>query len=250
MPGMRGLHPVCGLYRMRAVYRLRRLHWLRELLGSAECRGRQKRSRAARRVSGRLGGAALWTVGVVGYLVLEAVTAAGYEPSYSYWHNYISDLGKTGARVHLMHAAFCLQGTMFLLGTLAMVGVPRSGRARLFVGLVAANCVGNVVVGTVHSGKLHVAGAALALAGGNAAILAGSTWVGPVPAWYRSVSKLIAAVGFFCLLMLVNVRSLPIGVVERGSAYAIFAWQLLTVACLLSARRTCVQGAYSAENKP
>lgn len=173
-------------------------------------------------------------VGVVGYLILEAVTAAAYVPTYSYARNYISDLGKAGPRAPLMHVAFCLQGSMFLLGALVMVGLPGNRRARLFLGLVTANAVGNILVGTVHSGTVHIAGAALALAGGNAAILAGSEVLAPLQRWYRVTSKIIAALGFLCLALLVaNSGLLPVGVWERGSAYSIFLWQLLTAAVLL-----------------
>lgn len=186
-------------------------------------------------------GATLWVVGVLGYLLLEAFVAAGYRPSYSYAANYISDLGKTGARAPLMHVAFCLQGTMFLLGSLFMVRVPGSGRARLFLGLVAANALGNILVGTVHSGKAHVAGAALALVGGNAAILAGAAILGPTRRWYRAISTSIAAVGFLSLaLLLAGPHILPTGVAERGSAYSIFLWQLVTAALLVARRGAAV----------
>lgn len=182
-------------------------------------------------------GAALWVVGVVGFLLLEAFCAAAYPNDYSYTYDYISDLGVRGPRVRVMHLAFYLQGIMFLLGTLFLTRGPRSCTARLFVGLVAANTVGNILVGTLHSGKVHVVGAALALAGGNAAILAGSAVIGPTRRWYRSTSTIIAALGFLCLAMLAaNLHILPTGVVERGSAYSIFLWQLMTAACLLRPR--------------
>jgi hypothetical membrane protein len=186
-------------------------------------------------------GAALWGVAAVGYLLLEAFSAAGFEPDYSYLHNYISDLGVSGPRAYLMHTAFYLQGVLFLLGALLIVPVPRTRSARVFLGLVAANAVGNIVVGTVHSGKAHVVGAALAIAGGNFAILVGSAVVGAVVGhrWYRGVSGLIAALGILCLSVL-TVNSVAMtaqvsaaGAWERGSVYSITMWQLLTAAGLL-----------------
>ena len=198
-------------------------------------------------------GAALWVVAAVGYLVLEAVAATGFRPGYSYARDYISELGvSSGGLVHgrmidsprayLIHTAFYLQGILFLLGALLIVGVPESRRARLFLSLVAANAVGNIVVGTVHSGKVHVAGAALAIVGGNTAILTGSAFLGTVGGrrWYRGISTLVAALGLLCLIMLmVNSATtktilLPDGAWERGSVYSITMWQLLTAACLLS----------------
>ncbi len=148
-------------------------------------------------------GAVLWVVAALGYLILEAVAAAGFEPAYSYARNYISDLGLPSGmlvhgqtvyspRAHLIHAAFYLQGVLFLLGASLIVGIPDNRRARVFLGTVAGNMVGNIVIGTVHSGALHVAGAALAIVGGNAAILMGSAAIREVAAWrwYRLVSNI------------------------------------------------------------
>jgi hypothetical protein len=148
-------------------------------------------------------------------------------------------------RSYLMHTAFYLQGILFFLGTLLIVGVPNSRRARIFLGLVAANAVGNIVIGTLHSGKLHRVGAALAIFGGNAAILTGSAVVATIGChrWYRRISKLVAALGLLCLIMLMinsatsKAHLLPDGAWERGSVYSIIMWQLLTAGCLLTIRR-------------
>ena len=201
-------------------------------------------------------GAVLWILAAVGYLILEAVAAASFTPGYSYAGNYISDLGlPSGTLVHgqvidssrayLMHAAFYLQGGLFFLGALLLTGIPDNRRAQIFLGTVGANAVGNIVIGTVHSGRVHVAGALLAIVGGNVAIVLGSTairLVAELP-WYRRVSKSLAALGLSCLAMLaVNSASarailLPDGVWERGSVYSITAWQLLTAVCVLIGSR-------------
>jgi hypothetical membrane protein len=199
-------------------------------------------------------GAALWVVAAVGYLVLEAVAAAGWEPAYSYARNYISDLGLDAApRSYLMHVAFYLQGVLFFLGGVVIVGLPESPRTRTFLGLLTANSIGNIVIGTVHSGTVHRVGAALAIVGGNTAILAGSAVIATVGGWrwYRRVSAFVAAVGLLSLLVLVinsatsMTRLLPDGVWERASVYSIIGWQLLTAACLLSVRRASDAGAPS-----
>jgi hypothetical membrane protein len=189
------------------------------------------------------GGAALWVVAAVGYLILEAVAAAGFTPAYSYAHNYISDLGVSAVspRAYLMHAAFYLQGTLFFLGGVLILGIPVSPRARVFLGLLAANSIGNITIGTVHRGNVHRAGAALAIVGGNTAILAGSAVIATVGGWrwYRHISKLLAALGLLSLLMLMinsatsRTNLLPDGAWERGSVYSITAWQLLNAACLM-----------------
>jgi hypothetical membrane protein len=186
-------------------------------------------------------GAALWVMAAVGYLILEAVAAAGYQPAYSYAQNYVSDLGVSGGRAYLMRAAFFLQGSLFLLGALLIVRIPDSRRGRLFLGLVAANAVGNIVVGTVHSGKVHVGGAALAIVGGNAAILVGSALIDMEIGnrWYRGISQSIAALGLLSLIMLLinsvthSAKLLPDGTWERGSIYSITFWQLLTATWML-----------------
>jgi hypothetical membrane protein len=197
-------------------------------------------------------GAVLWIVAAVGYLTLEAVAAASFSPAYSYARNYISDLGLPSgspvrgqvvdsSRAYLMHAAFYLQGGLFFLGALLLTGIPDNRRARIFLGTVGANAVGNIVIGTVHSGKVHVAGALLAIIGGNAAIWLGSAAIKSVAgrAWYRGVSRFLAALGLSCLAMLtVNSAStkavlVPDGIWERGSVYSITLWQLVTAVCVL-----------------
>jgi hypothetical membrane protein len=195
-------------------------------------------------------------VAAIGYLVLEAVAAAGFEPGYSYAHNYISDLGVSASRLvdgqvthspraDLMHVAFYLQGILFLLGAALIAGFPDNRRSRLFLGTVAANAVGNIMIGTVHSGRLHVAGAVLAIVGGNAAILTGATAIRVLTElrWYRSISTLVAALGFSALMMLVfnsatgRTHLFPDGAWERTSVYSITSWQLLTATWLLTIRR-------------
>lgn len=208
--------------------------------------------------------APLWVVAAVGYLVLEALAATGFEPAYSYARDYISDLGLPSGRLvrgrtvysprgYLIHAAFYLQGILFLLGASLIVGVPDNRRARVFLGAVAGNAVGNVVIGTVHSGTVHVDGAALAILGGNAAILTGPDAIGTLAEWrwYRLVSKALAALGFSSVAMLmVNSATtktvlLPDGAWERASVYTIIAWQLLTAACLMTRTSRAAAGSGS-----
>jgi hypothetical membrane protein len=200
-------------------------------------------------------GAALWVVAALGYLLLEAVAAAGFAPAYSYTRNYISDLGVNAGqlvhgrtfdspRAYLIHIAFYLQGILFFLGALLIVGIPEGLRVRVFLGLITANSIGNIVIGTVHSGNVHRAGAALAIVGGNTAILAGSAVVATVGGWrwYRRISNLLATLGLLCLLMLIinsvtsKANLLADGAWERGSVYSIILWQLLTAAWLLGRR--------------
>jgi hypothetical membrane protein len=175
----------------------------------------------------RRGAAAAWLSAGLTYLILEAVAAAAFRPSYSYSHNFVSDLG-VPARSHLawlMNTAFCVQGTLFLAG--AVIAAPR--KARLFVGFAAANAVGNVLIAVFHSGTAtHALGATLAIVGGNAAILAA-----PV-GWHRRVSIGLGVFGLLSFVLFVvelkTSSGLPLGLLERCSVYSITAWQLLSAA--------------------
>jgi hypothetical membrane protein len=200
--------------------------------------------------------AALWIAAALGYLILEAVAAAGFRTRYSYAHNFISDLGipVDTARAYLMNTAFWLQGTLFLVGAVLIARAFEAQRARLFLAFAAANAVGNIVVATFHSGPMaqadgtlwvHQTGALLAIVGGNAAILFGSKAIGGAEgkSWYHRISTGLGVLGLlsFGLLVIgskvVPVNVWPPAVWERGSVYSIIAWQLLTAAYLLAHRR-------------
>jgi hypothetical membrane protein len=211
------------------------------------------------------GAAAAWIAAGVGYVILEAIAAAGFRHHYSYAHNYISDLGVTSRGMfqgrmidsplaYLMNSAFYLQGTLFLVGAVLMVRAFHSEKAGLFLALAATNTVGNILVGTVHGGPIatadgtnwvHDAGAVLAIAGGNAAILAGSSIVRNTggPQWYRAASLGLAVLGLLSFIMLViesktaAINVLPDAVWERGSVYSIILWQVFTAAYLLARAR-------------
>ncbi|WAJ45383.1 DUF998 domain-containing protein [Mycobacterium sp. Aquia_216] len=201
-------------------------------------------------------GAVLWVVAALGYLALEAITAAGFGSAYSYTRNYISDLGvdADSPQSYLIHIAFYLQGALFFLGAVFIVRIPDSPRAQIFLGLIATNAIGNLVIGTVHSGDAHRAGAALAIVGGTTAILAGAAVIPTVGdrRCYRHISELLAAVGLLSLLMLLvnsvtsNDNLLPSGAWERGSVYSIIVWQLLTGVCVIS----CAAAPSDARRRP
>ncbi|WP_172826644.1 DUF998 domain-containing protein [Mycobacterium sp. 1423905.2] len=191
----------------------------------------------------RKAGAVAWIAATLGYLSLE-FAAAGAMPGYSYADNYISLLGlpARSPRAGLMNAAFGAQGVLLLFGALLLA---RGRRTGLFIGLVAANTVGNIVVATVHSGSVwHGCGAVFAIAGGNAAILTGARCL-PRPAdaqWYRRVSDCVAGLGFVGLVLFLRYASsntsVPcVGVWERLSVYSILLWQALTAALLLRGDR-------------
>jgi hypothetical membrane protein len=198
--------------------------------------------------------AAVWIAAGVGYLTLEAITAVAFPKHYSYVDNFISDLGEINCpRAHLMNTAFCVQGTLFLVGAVLVHRTFESVKAGWFLTLAAANAVGNIVVATIHSGPsarvdgtlwVHVLGALLAIVGGNTAILAGSSVLRNAgwPRWYRGVSVGLAVFGLLSLTALIveskiaTLNILPPATWERCSVYSIIVWQMFTAACLLARR--------------
>lgn len=189
--------------------------------------------------------AVLWIVAALAYFLLEAI-AATFVPGYSYARHYISILGVAAWSpwAVLMNTAFYLQGILFLAGAVLMARAARR-KALLFLGFAAANAVGNVLVGSVHSVPAsgswpgwHFVGAVLAILGGNAAILAGSSVVRRAGGSrrYRVVSVGFAAVGFLSLVVgwVGSSKTGAIGAWERGSVYPVLLWQLFTGGYLLA----------------
>lgn len=202
-------------------------------------------------------GAAAWIAAALGYVILEAVAAAAVGPpmgppigppigaKYSYAADYISTLGAPARspRAAAMNAAFCWQGTLFLLGALLSgpAGIDRSRYRGAFLLFAAANAVGNILVAMVHSGSgawAHGLGALLAIVGGNAAIVTGSTFLSKFvrAQAYRVVSWALAGAGFTGLTLFV-LGANNVGFWERLSVYSILLWQTLTAVLLLGAVR-------------
>jgi hypothetical membrane protein len=193
--------------------------------------------------------AACWLVAGIAYLSLEAIAAHAL-PGYGYAHNFISDLGRPDSPLSpLMNGAFVVQGTLFFAGAALVARAALGRHARLFVGCAAANAIGNVVVASVPSGSalagVHVAGAALAILAGNAAILPGAPMVKTFVAhrFYGAASYGLAALGLlsFALLAVASTARidvvLPAAVFERTSVYTIIVWQMMSALQLLLERR-------------
>jgi hypothetical membrane protein len=180
-------------------------------------------------------GAALWIASTVVYFVTEAVAAAAV-PGYEYAHHYISSLGQPdiSPRSAVMNFAFLMQAVALPLGGWLLC---RGRKATLFLAFAVCNGVGNVVVALVHSGTTspwHGIGAAMAIGGGNATVLAGAWALRPAAGFraYRAVSLVLGVVGLACLAVVVSAVS-PVGAWERGSVYTIYAWQTMTAVAVL-----------------
>jgi hypothetical membrane protein len=190
-----------------------------------------------------------WLAAGVGYLGLEGIAAHAL-PGYDYVHDYISDLGRPDSPLSpVMNAAFVFQGTLFFAGAAFLRHGTGRRRARILVACAAANAVGNIVVATVHGGPtglawLHIAGAALAIVGGNAAILAGSS-IPRAGRCYRAISVGLAVLGLLSFVLLA-IDTLDMGVsatallpgpaLERTSVYTIIGWQVLSAFRLIVPR--------------
>jgi hypothetical membrane protein len=209
----------------------------------------------SRRRSYAVSAAVAWISGGLAYLILEAVAAEAFRPHYSYTHNFISDLGAISFEsplAWLMNTAFCVQGTFFLAGAILSVRAFETRKAWLFLTLAAANAVGNILIAVFHSGSaaladgttwVHATGAVLAIAGGNAAILASLSVISGPPG-YRRISAGLGVLGLLSFTMFVielttpAVHLLPPAVWERCGVYPITAWQIFTAAWLLIRRPT------------
>ena len=174
--------------------------------------------------------ALLWLLAAAGYLAAEAFAATALA-GYGYGADYISTLGDPAVspRAPLMNAAFAFQGVCFAAAAALVADTLRNPRNRLwFMVFAVGNGIGNVLIAVVHSGQgnpWHVTGAVLAIVGGNGAVLAGSALRTSKP--YRVASIALGALGLLCLLI-VGIGAGQVGLWERGSVYAIYAWQVLT----------------------
>lgn len=187
--------------------------------------------------------AVIWVLGATVYLVCEAVAAAGF-PGYSYLADYISDLGVSDV---MNVGAFVVHGILFGLAAVVSARGCAATAARVFVVAAVANTLGNVLVGTFHSGapdaRWHVVGAGLAIVGGNVAVIAAG-FAGRTlraPSWALRTSFALGTFGLVCLTTLIidgatGSRVLPAGLVERGSVYPIIAWEVLAGVTLLRRR--------------
>lgn len=204
----------------------------------------------------------LWIAAAVVYVGTEAIAASAF-PDYSYAQNYISDLGVPEIGTHdgrlldsplnaVMNAGFVIQGILFLTATLLAARGRPARIAVPWVALAALHAAGITMVAVIHGGPeaaasgiiaFHVIGAGLAIVCGNLASIAGGFALGG--RWFRLFSVVVAAVGLGCLVGLQTqpaMIDLPDGVWERGSVYAITAWELVAGIVLVARTRRAPEG--------
>ncbi|PSL51542.1 putative membrane protein [Saccharothrix carnea] len=208
--------------------------------------------------------AVLWALGSTWYLLSEAVAASAF-PNYSYARDYISDLGAVrenpldGRSVdsplaEVMNLGFLHQGLFYLLGAVFVVRALPAGRGRsAFLTLAVVHAAGNVLVATFHSGRqavdggtdsLHPIGAVMAILGGNFATVAAALLLRHHAAarFARIAGFTLGGIGTASLLALGLNTALGTsllfedGTWERGSVYAITAWQLVAATAVFTTK--------------
>ena len=206
----------------------------------------------------------LWLLAGLTYLASETIAASAFA-GYSYAANYVSDLGvpypvAAGSGQSLSRLAwvmnfggFILDGLLYAAAAIIALRGCRADRKRatVFAAFAAVHSLGTILVGSIHSGPreiaagihaYHVIGAAMAIAGGNAASIAASRLAARAgaPLAYRRVSLGLGLFGFLGLAMLetnrvVGAALLPDGIFERAGVYPITAWEIVTGLTILIA---------------
>ena len=198
----------------------------------------------------------------VQYLAAEAVASAAWRaPPYSYWQNYVSDLGVPGCGqpagaspvcsplANVMNTGFVLAGLLAIAAAVLLAPlIPGVWRRWVVVALAMVHGLGSILVGFVHSapGTLagtphaHVIGAYMAILGGNLAILTLGIGLGrTVSLWLRAALAALAIVGFAGgSLLVIRPEYLP-GLFERMAVDPITMGEVLagvTLALALARR--------------
>ena len=204
---------------------------------------------------------ALWLAASLVYLVTEAITAIGF-PHYSYATNFISDLGipERGSfegrpidstLAWVMNTGFVVHGLLFLLATVFFTRSKTSKHRNWLIPLAAIHTVGIIMVGLIHGSAItaangmllyHGLGAALAIFGGNIAIIIGGFVARKLGASriYLLMSIVIPVVGMVSAIILFVTRPdspLPQGWMERASVYSIMLWEIITAVALFASRK-------------
>ncbi|MFD3517986.1 DUF998 domain-containing protein [Streptomyces sp. NPDC058657] len=209
----------------------------------------------------------LWALGGLWYLLSEAITARAVA-DYSYLHDYISDLGAMGEAplghappspragssplAPVMNLGFAHQGLLFVLAALCASHAFTPGRGRsVFVWLSLVHGSGLALVALFPSAPPlsddgtplpHVIGAAMAILGGNTAVLAASYVLRTCPraGWIRKSGLTLGSLGVAAAAMLVvNMTTgapvlLDDGAWERLAVYSFISWQLLVLLAVLT----------------
>ncbi|NEA35744.1 DUF998 domain-containing protein [Streptomyces sp. SID13031] len=209
----------------------------------------------------RTAGACALIVAAIQYVVLEAVTAAAWDnPTYSYAHNNISDLGvpscggKVDGRVicsplhTVMNTGFIVQGVLFALAALLLFRLLPGPRQWIYPVLAVVHGIGFTLVGLFHgspeagmdgSMAVHIFGAALLILGGNAAAIVVGRQLLNTHKRLGLTGITLGALGLLSLVVMGATSGHQISsTFERGSVYTFIAAQLVAGIALLARHRS------------
>lgn len=204
---------------------------------------------------GRALSAVLLLAGPAQFLLGETVAAASWRsPGYSYYRDFISDLGVKGPTVYqgrevhsplywLMNSSFVLLGVAVGMGIwILAVALPASAYRRWLRVVGVLFGVGGVLVGLYPENSIelaHAGGAFLNIGGGNVLlILVGAR--GHRFGLPRRLSRLVlglGVIGLVAMVVLVAVPALFNGAVERAAAYPYMFTLILLATLALTDRR-------------
>ncbi|GAA4662286.1 DUF998 domain-containing protein [Arthrobacter cryoconiti] len=200
-------------------------------------------------------GAALLLVAPLQFLLFEQITAAAWrEPGYSFYYNFISDLGVVNGPIvyqgrHVdSPVGWLIDFSFIALGVLASTGImllTRSlarGAHRTVISIFGILFgIGGVLVGVFPENSVelgHIIGAFLNIGLGNALLiaigLAGHRHYG-LPRW---ISRLVVASGVIGAAAMAGLVAFPVlftGAIERTAAYPyMFGFALLAALALVN----------------
>ncbi|MCQ4086475.1 DUF998 domain-containing protein [Saccharibacillus sp. JS10] len=197
-------------------------------------------------------GSILFILAAIIYVLTEAIAAYAWQtPPYRYAYNYISDLGVAGPLnidgrevfsplAYVMNFGFMMHGILFALGygfALPLL----TGKSKWIA--FAAACVhgiGNILIGifpgvSYEGVSPHLTGAALAIIGGNLALIFAGLSLRSLYPRLRWVGVGLGIFGILALLIMVSDLFGHPAVFERLSVYTMTAWDLIFGISLLIA---------------
>jgi EmrB/QacA subfamily drug resistance transporter len=206
-------------------------------------------------------GAGIWVLGTLQFFAMHLVVQAAWPQPYSWWRNYISDLGAVRCGTFLgndvcsplhawMNLSFVLQGLFLVIGVICTGPVWRGApTGRVWRALVLLAGAGWIVVGFVPEDQnlmVHSIGALPIFVLGNVAlVLAGRSIATRELRFVRRVSLVLGVIGLLGIGLTAVAIARPDGVVgvgaaERLTVFPLQVWAFLVGLHLLWSARSTV----------
>lgn len=217
-------------------------------------------------------GGALLVIGTVQFLVMHLIVQSAWTtPRYSWWDNYISDLGAVHCAPVLgnyvcsplhagMNASFIVQGALLVAGVVLSTGAwdPR-GRSRIWRTMAAITGISWIVVGLVPEDVSltgHSIGALPVFILGNAAlIVAGTSRSTHNRPAVRVTALLLGITGLLGFVLTALASAYPdgpigIGGAERLTVFPLQIWALIAGISILAVPHSHLSGRRPPESGP